>query len=330
MPLDVIATAHPNIALVKYWGKRDAALNLPAVGSLSITLDLLETTTRLRIDDDLDQDRFVLNGAALAGRELEKVQGLARRMWRGTEQRPRLDVESSNNFPTAAGLASSASGFAALVYGLNVILQSDLSDAEISVFARQGSGSAPRSLIGGFALMAKGERDDGQDAIARPLMSASEWPLEVVVAITSTEKKSTSSTQGMELTRSTSPWYGSWVDGQEDDLAEAAAAIKTRDFERLADVSEFSCLKMHGLMMAARPGLMYWNATTLACLHAIRDLRAQGTGVFFTVDAGPQVKAICAPGNGAVVAEKLREIDGVQQVLETGLGDGAKAVVQGL
>jgi diphosphomevalonate decarboxylase len=320
------ALAHPNIALIKYWGKRDEALNLPAVGSLSVTLDTLTTETRIHLDPALPADAVFLNGepapakeAARAGRFLD----LLRRRVGGA---PFARIDSHNNFPTGAGLASSASGFAALVTAAGHALGLALSDEERSILARQGSGSAARSIFGGFVEMARGSRADGDDARARPLLAAQEWPFGVVIAITDTRVKAVGSTEGMQRTALTSPYYQAWVDTGEVDLAEARGAIERRDFEALASVSEYSCLKMHALALAARPGLLYWNAATVECLHLIRRLRADGVPVFFTVDAGPQIKALCPPEARARVARSLAEVPGVLRVVETGLGEGARVV----
>lgn len=319
------AQAHPNIALIKYWGKRDLPLNLPVVGSLSITLDTLWTRTSVRFGNDLPADRLSLNGREDA-KQLRKVSACLDllRARAGTEAR--ADVVSHNNFPTGAGLASSASGFAALVVAADAALGLDLPRGTLSEFARRGSGSASRSIFGGYVEWALGEQADGEDSIARPILDAQAWPLRVAVAITSTAEKAIGSTEGMNRTADTSPYQRAWIDTQEADLAEARAAIVARDFERLADISEFSCLKMHALAMAAKPGLLYWNAATMAAMHAVRGLRASGVPVFFTIDAGPQVKAICLPSAAVQVAAALREVPGVLKVLETGLGGPAKLI----
>jgi diphosphomevalonate decarboxylase len=160
----------------------------------------------------------------------------------------------------------------------------------------------------------------------RTILDPDEWPLAVVVAVTSVEEKEVPSTEGMELSARTSPFYDAWVDGSEPDLASARAAILDRDFDALAAVAEHSCLKMHAVMMASRPGLLYWNGATIRCLARIRELRRSGVGVFFTVDAGPQVKAICLSDEAPRVAEELRAIAGVESILTTGLGAGARTV----
>lgn len=317
------ATAQPNIALVKYWGKRDAALNLPAAGSLSITLDALHTHARVRFDDALDADDITLNGEhdEAQSRKIGAFLDLFRARAGITT---RAHVESGNDFPTGAGLASSASGFAALAVASDRALGLNLDARELSVLARRGSGSAARSIFGGFVEMAAGTREDGEDAFATPLLDASAWPLKVVVAITTHEKKAISSRVGMDRTRDTSPFYRGWIATVPGDLAIARDAVQTRDFEKLAHVSEASCMAMHAVMLAARPALIYWNAATLGCIQCIRALHAEGTGVFFTIDAGPQVKAVCLPDHASRVADALLGLDGVEEALLSGLGEGAR------
>lgn len=325
MPAPIVeARAGANIALVKYWGKRDARLNLPAAGSISITLSGLETRTRLHeLQDDAETDELLVNGEQLPVGRVSAVLDLIRNLAGGG---PFFRVDSDNNFPTGAGLASSASGFAALVMAADQALDLGLSKSRLSELARRGSGSAARSVFGGFVEMRLGSIDDGSDAVAEPLANAEHWPLKVVVAITATEPKSVSSTDGMNRTMQSSPYYPAWVATVAADLDQARRAISERNFELLADVSEFSALKMHASALAARPGLLYWNPATLACMHAVRELRAAGCGVFFTVDAGPQVKAICLPDSCSRVAESLAEIPGVARVLICDLGPGAEVV----
>ena len=316
------AQAHPNIALIKYWGKRDVPLNLPVVGSLSITLDTLWTRTSVRFSPALAADRITLNGRE-DPKQLKRASACLDRMRAIAGTATRAEIISQNNFPTGAGLASSASGFAALVMAADAALGLGLSPTQQSVLARRASGSAARSIFGGYVEWALGEAADGEDSVARPILDADAWPLRVAVAITSTAEKAIGSTEGMNRTADTSPYQRAWIDTQEADLAEARAAIVARDFERLADISEFSCLKMHALAMAAKPGLLYWNAATMAAMHAVRALRAGGVPVFFTIDAGPQVKAICLPEAASTVAAALRDVPGVLNVLETGLGGAA-------
>ena len=322
-----VAQAQPNIALIKYWGKRDVALNLPVVGSISITLDALWTRTRVSFEPALEQDQVSLNGCNDAA-EARRVSACLDLLRQRAGVNWRASVDSRNNFPTAAGLASSASGFAALVHAGAQALGLNLGDAEQSVLARRCSGSAARSIFGGYVEWAHGSRADGNDSVASPLLEAKAWPLRVAVAITSTAAKEVGSSEGMRRTAQTSPFQAAWIDSQEADLATARRAILARDFEALAAISEYSCLKMHALALAAQPGLLYWNGASVECMRRVRALRGQGVPVFFTVDAGPQVKAVCEPQAIEQVKAALREIPGVLDVVETGLGAGARALTE--
>lgn len=313
------ARAGANIALVKYWGKRDARLNLPAAGSLSVTLADLETVTTVTAAPELPGDRFFLNDLEVDAAPVSRVLDLLR-----SGDGPRCRVESRNSFPTGAGLASSASGNAALVVAAAAVFGQDLDRRALSRVARRGSGSAARSIFGGYCEMHAGVLDTGEDCYAEGLFEPDHWPLRVVVAITDSGPKAVSSREGMNRTMASSPYYPAWVASVASDLEHARRAVAGRDFEALVAVAESSALKMHASALAAQPGLLYWNAATVACLHRVRELRAQGLGVFFTVDAGPQLKAVCLPGDAAEVASALEAVPGVSRVLQTGLGAGAE------
>lgn len=315
------ARARSNIALVKYWGKADSRLNLPAVGSISITLQKLWSDTSVEFDAALRADELTLDGArrseqlARVTACLDLLRGLA-------NVAARARVSSRNSFPTGAGLASSASGFAALVGAAAAALELELAPRELSILARRASGSAARSIFGGFVEMHVAKRADGTDSFAEPLLAADAWPLEVVVAITATREKDVSSGSGMTRSAESSPYYRAWVESHPQDLATARAAIGARDFAALGEVAETNCLKMHAAAMAASPPLLYWNGATVECLNRVRTLRAEGCPVFFTIDAGPQVKAVCAPEARSRVRAALADVPGVLDTLVTGLGPG--------
>jgi diphosphomevalonate decarboxylase len=317
------AIARANFALIKYWGKRDPELNLPEVGSISITLDALWTQTQLALDPSLDRDCFALAGQN-DERASDRVSALLDRFRQLSGRAVFARVTSRNNFPTGAGLASSASGFAALVTAADRAYGLELTAGQRSELARLGSGSAARSIFGGFVEMHRGQRPDGRDAIAEPLMAAQRWPLAVVIAVSDRSQKAVGSTEGMIRTADTSPFFTGWVENQPRDLDIARSAIRSRDFEALAEIAEASALTMHGLAMSARPGLLYFNAATVESLHRIRRLRAAGQGVFFTVDAGPQVKAICLPEARDAVVDALTDVPGVGELIRCGLGAGAE------
>ena len=304
------AVAHPNIALIKYWGKQDKPGNIPASPSLSITLDTMATETSLT---ESEQDEFYLNDDKLDDAKVERFLSALRTRF----DVPYLKISSRNNFPTGAGLASSASGFAALMTAINRHCDLGLTAELQSNWARMGSASAARSFFGGYVSLVP------PDWRAQPIASAKDWPLSIVVAVTTTAAKATSSTKGMELSRTTSPFYTRWVQGSSEDYAEANDAIADRDFEKLAHVAEHSCLKMHAVMLTSSPTLQYWNPTTLRLMDEVRALRSQGLAVFFTIDAGPQLKAICLPEHSGTVVQALDQIEGVQQTIVCGLGPGA-------
>jgi diphosphomevalonate decarboxylase len=317
------ARAGANFALIKYWGKADARLNVPAVGSISITLEALWSETSVELDPTLAADEFSLNDRTRP-EELNKVSVCLDLLRSRARVATRARITSRNNFPTGAGLASSASGFAALVMAGAAALGLELSPRERSIVARQGSGSAARSMFGGFVEMHAGTAANGLDSFAEPLLDASAWPLEVVIAVTATGEKEVGSSSGMTRSATSSPYYPAWVAGQPADLALARSAIEARDFAALADVAEHNCLKMHAAAIAAQPPLVYWNGATVECLHAVRKLRAGGVPVFFTIDAGPQVKAVCAPGARSKVEAALRDVPGVLELLTSPLGPGAE------
>lgn len=315
--MQATAIAQPNIALIKYWGKRNVEENLPAVGSISITLRDLHTRMRVRFDDALATDTLMVNDApapAMLPRLsvcLDRVAG---------SERPRAQIESHCNFPIAAGLASSASSFAALVVAGAAAAGKTFDTARLARLAGYGSGSAARSLLGGFVELS----NVGDTIEVREICPADGWPLAVVVAITEPGPKPVGSTEAMEISRRTSPFYARWVEQQEQDLATAREAIAARDFARLAAIAEHNCLKMHSVMWASRPPTVFWNAATMRCLQTIRRLQGRGLDVFFTIDAGPQVKAVCAPGAAVEVESALRATAGVREVMMTGLGAGAR------
>ena len=317
--MQAIARAQPNIAVVKYWGKRDLDRNLPAVGSISVTLADLYTSMSVTADANLRDDVLLVNGSesrtmlARVSACLDAVVG---------KDRPAVRTSSSSNFPIAAGLASSAAAFAALVVAADAAFGLALSGAELARLAGRASGSAARSLLGGFV-----ELENQADAIVvSRLLAAEDWPLCVVIAITAPGPKPVSSGDAMEISRKTSPFYDRWVEQQAADLNEARSAIRERDLQRLGSIAEHNCLKMHSVMWGSRPPMIYWNSATIACMQTVRELQAQGVEVFFTIDAGPQLKAICLPQHAATVRAALAATAGVVDVMQSGLGVGARLV----
>jgi diphosphomevalonate decarboxylase len=313
------AIAHPNIALVKYWGKRDVALNLPAVSSLSLTLEGFSTETTVRWGAAADSVVFQGKPAP---------EGFARKVLKFLDRidgkRPPVEVITTNDFPSGAGLASSASGFAALTVAAVKASGVDLDVARQGALARQGSGSACRSLHGGFVRWDKGVQADGSDSIPVPIAPVDHWDLRMVVAVVSEAEKAVGSTEGMDRSRATSPYWEPWLATSDEDVVEAERAVRARDLEALGVVMERSCFKMHATMHTATPPLLYWQPASIAALHVAFGLRQQGVGAWVTMDAGPQVKVLCATADAPRVAAALGEV--VPKVHVLGPGAGARLV----
>ena len=308
----ITAIAHANIALVKYWGKADPGINAPAVGSLSLTLSNLWTRTSVNFRESLNTDRFFLNNKPAEPNERDRLIPFIQEVRRRSEVDRVCEVHSINNFPTAAGLASSASGYAALAMAAMHAAGRPMPPDELSALARLGSGSAARSIHGGFVELPAGGR--GQAAGAVQIADEHFWPLAVLVAITDSNPKDVSSRDAMELTQRHSPYYSAWVDSSAQDLELMRAAVLRRDFDAVGALAEHSALKMHGLVMSARPGLLYWNPATVAVMQTVRKMRHDGVGAYFTIDAGPQVKVLCRQHDQAVVAEHLLSLPEIHEL----------------
>jgi diphosphomevalonate decarboxylase len=321
------ARAGTNIALVKYWGKRDPVLNLPAADSLSLTLDAFGTETGVSFEQPAGGshhgDVVTANGApadeafsARVSRFLDLVRTLA-----AIDLPAR--VVTSNTVPMASGLASSASGFAALALAGSRAAGLTLAPAQVSALARRGSGSAARSVFGGFVEMQAGTRADGEDSYARPILDPTSWPLRMIVAVTTNEQKPIGSTEAMERTARSSPYYAGWLSACARELTTARHAIERRDLEALGGVMERSALQMHASAMAASPPVFYWNPATVALIHAVWRLRARGTLAFFTIDAGPHVKVLCEPSAVPPVEQALAACPGVLRTIVLSPGPAA-------
>jgi diphosphomevalonate decarboxylase len=280
--------APANIALCKYWGKRDGVFNLPVTDSLSISLGNLGSDCRLSL---AEEDQVYLGGELLPEESafVKRLQGFLD-MFRG-ENGYHYRVETSNTVPTAAGFASSASGFASIVMALNQLHGWGLSDQILSCFARIGSGSACRSLWNGFVHWHAGSSADGADSYGEPLHFA--WPsIRIGLVHVTAEKKPIASREAMNRTVETSSLYAGWSEQVQKDLPLMLEAIHTQDFGSLGMLSEQNALAMHATMIAARPPVFYWKKRTLEVMHHVWEARAEGIPVYFTIDAGPNVKLL--------------------------------------
>ncbi len=290
------AFAPANIALVKYWGKRDEDLNLPVTDSLSIDLGTLGTETTIEHSPD-EQDTVILNGNKLAqddpfaSKVINFVNLFRCALNQAATNRPALKITTENNIPTGAGVASSASGFAALTKALDQFFGLALAGRELSLLANLGSGSASRSIFKGFVYRHAGTDPDGMDSFSEPLPYT--WPdLKIGLITVSAQAKRVSSRDGMKRTVETSPLYKAWPDQVKNDMAKMLSAIKAKDFELLGSTAEANALAMHACMRAATPPLNYFEPETEAIIKKVQALHKDGLPLYLTIDAGPNVKLL--------------------------------------
>ncbi len=303
------AFAPSNIALCKYWGKRDKELNLPINASLSVSLGKLGSQTRLEPIEG-PEDQILLNGKAVAADQsfASKITDYLD-LFRSKDS-PRLRVTTTNSIPTAAGLASSASGFAALIRAVDRLYGFGLEPPVMSAFARMGSGSASRSLFEGFVQWHMGVREDGMDSFAEPLQQ--QWPDFRIGLLTLTEaEKSVGSRAGMQRTLETAHLYQSWPLQASADLEKLTAAIDRRDFELLGQTAEQNALSMHATMIASWPPLLYWQPESVATMQRIWQLRESGVAVYFTMDAGPNIKLLFLQQDQAALEKAFPQLQTV-------------------
>lgn len=320
--MKAIARAHTNIALIKYWGKRDSKLFLPMNSSLSITLDHFYTETKVEFSDQFEKDSLVLDGNQVSDHEIVKITAFLNHVRNLAGTKNFAKVTSVNHVPTAAGFASSASGYAALAAAASKALQLDLTGTELSALARQGSGSASRSIFGGFVEWQKGERTDGTDSFAIQIIDEKAWDVSVLSVVVEAGPKSVSSRDGMQRTVDTSPFYEGWLATLEEDLKQIKEAIKVRDFTKLGEIAEANALKMHATMLGAKPPFLYWQSATLDVMQKVMELRQQGLEAYFTIDAGPNVKVLCEPKNEQMIKDKLAALPSVRDVIVCHPGPG--------
>lgn len=318
--------ANSNIALIKYWGKRDKKLILPQNSSVSMTLDSMGVHTTVEFDEKYDKDIVIINDQELPEGEGKKevTDALDAIRERGKSQL-KAKVLSKSNFPIGAGLASSAAGLAALALAGTKALGLDLDSRELSIMARRCSGSASRSVDGGFVQWIRGEQEDGLDSYGKQLFPEDHWPeFRMVVAITSLAEKKIKSRAGMSKTVDNCPYYNCWLNTIDEDIEKVKDGLARKDFTLVGRTAEENCMKMHALMITTKPSIIYWNPATMRILHSVMEWRDDGLESYFTIDAGPQVKIICLEKDLKTIKEKLKGIEGIEDVVICKPGKGAE------
>lgn len=294
----VTACAGPSLALTKYWGKRLEGTNLPATPSLALTLAPLRSQATVSLTTE--QHRITINGRAQA---LPRFEPFLSQVTEHFDTPVCFEATCTNNFPTRAGLASSSSGFAALTLALAALSGRDLTRTTLSRLARFGSGSAARAVFGGFVEWPAGASE------ARPLYDETYWPaLRVIVCLVEHGPKAVSSREAMNRVRDTSPFYAEWVKDAAGLHGEALSALASQDLEKLGDVARHSAHRMFGTMLSMSPPLVYWTPATVRILHLVQGLRAEGIGVWETMDAGPQVKLLCLDRDIEEILNRLTDV----------------------
>ena len=313
-----------NIALAKYWGKNDEALNLPAVPSVSMTLLPMRTETSVVLDPKLSEDVFELDGEVASSGEAKRVTKLLDEVRSVSGETSKARVVSRNHFPTASGLASSASGFAALAVAARAAYGLPRNDRDASILARRASASAARSVFGGYVELPAGT--PGDDSLAAyELLGPEHWDLRLVVAVITEKRKDVSSRDGMGVSRRTSPYYDAWVERAPRMAASVREGLAKKDMAILGPATEASFTAMHALAFASTPFTLYFQPGSLAALTTVRRLREEsGIAVYATMDAGPHVKALCEAKDAERVAEALGQTEGVIRTILAGPGPGVE------
>jgi diphosphomevalonate decarboxylase len=319
------AISPSNIAFVKYWGKKNEALKLPENASFSMTLDdIISTKTTVEFDQKLKNDLVFINKKQVSGDKFSKVSKHLDRIRKMSGIKLKARVDSSNTFPSGTGISSSASGFAALSVAASKAAGLNLSQVELSILARQGSGSACRSIPGGFVEWVDGDTSQSSYSITR--FAPDHWDLMDIVAVVSEGVKDVSSTEGQEMAGS-SPFYQTRLLSITKKIELVKDLIAKKDFTQLGEsIIEPEALELHAIMLTSRPSLIYWTEGTLRLMKLVKSWRKEGLEVYFTVNTGQDTHLICQQKDEQKVISKLQKLDFVKMILPSKVGFGSRLV----
>ena len=317
--MKVTARAHTNIALVKYWGKKDQQLIIPQTDSLSLTLDKFYTDTTVEFQPELKHDQLVVDGQVFAPEQMKKVTRVLDRVRELSNQTLYASVNSTNHVPMAAGLASSASAFAALALSASRSAGLTLSGRDLSRLARRGSGSATRSVFGGLVEWHAGH--DDQSSYAEPIMENVGFDIEMLAILIDTKQKKISSTYGMKDAQS-SPFFRPWLERNDSELNEMIKAIKSNDFTALGQLAELNANEMHAINLTAQPEFTYFEPQTIQAIKLVEQLRTEGIECYYTIDAGPNIKVLCQLRNSKDIIQRFSSEFNNVNIVNASFGPG--------
>ena len=322
--LKATAIANSNTALIKYWGKKDEELIIPMNNSISITTDALNTKTTVEFSDDYKEDTFVLDGKIQSGKSYERVVKHLDLIRKRVNDKRKANVCSENNFPTAAGLASSASGFAALTVAACEALDLNLNEKELSMLSRQGSGSSCRSIFGGYVEWIK--EDENKDSYSIQLAEKDWFDVRDIIVVFETKERKWSTREAMSISKNTSPFFHPRLKIVEENLEKIRRAIKDKDFTTLGTIAEQDCLMMHSVALTSIPSQLFWTKETLAIIDFVEKIRQENLEAYYTIDTGANMHILVEPENAENIQNRLLKMDFVKKSIISKPGDGTKII----
>ena len=318
------ASANSNTALIKYWGKQDEELILPMNNSISLTVDSLSTKTTVEFSDKFTKDQFFLNEEIQAGTVEKRVIKHLDLLRSEANKNTKAKVMSHNNFPTAAGLASSASGFAALTVAACKALNLDKNHKELSILSRRGSGSSSRSIFGGYVEWVKAS--DTNESYSKQIADKDHFDIRDIVVIFKQQERKHSTREAMRLSKKTSPLFQARIDYVEKNLKKVRKAIQEKDFTLLGQTAESDCLLMHSVAITSNPSLLFWTSETIAIINLVENLREGGIEAYYTIDSGANMHILTLPTFADEIEMILNRIPYVTKTVVCKPGDGAKVI----
>ena len=328
------ALAFSNIALVKYWGKRDEKLFLPQNSNISVTLDAFFVKSTIEFSEKYKKDILISNGKRIKENSIEYSQYLEpflEKVRKLSKKNLKAKIKTESNFPKSAGFASSAAFFCSLALAINKALNLNLDKKNLTILSRMGSGSACRSIYGGFVEWKRGKKKDGSDSFCIQIANENWWPdLRIVICQVSHKEKKIKSRKGMAQTVKTCPFYHCWLKTIDDDIKQIKRAILEKNFSLLGKITEKNCLKFHALTFTTKPPIIYWEPATLEILKKVIEWRNKGIESYFTIDAGPQVKILCLKNNLKRLLNNLRKISKIEKIFVSKIGPDAKIIKEHL